>query len=106
MQRDTARLLIVAILAAAIGAAAMTASRSMMALQSDRSSAPGKARADDPTSGHPLAGNFTADNTAVKACEETPLPTRFESELACREQAIGNVAFRDGPNVAFELVDA
>jgi hypothetical protein len=44
---------------------------------------------------HPMAGNFTPDDTEIAAC----------TEQMCFEQAYGNIAFRQGPKDALALVE-
>ena len=43
---------------------------------------------------HPVAGSFVPDDTHVSGC----------SSEACFQQALGNVAYREGPKVALDLV--
>jgi hypothetical protein len=44
---------------------------------------------------HPVAGNFTPDDTKLEGC----------LDQACYEQAFGNIAFYEGPKAALELFD-
>lgn len=44
---------------------------------------------------HPVAGVFKPDATQLSEC----------TDQACFQQAFGNIAFREGPKVALELVD-
>jgi hypothetical protein len=44
---------------------------------------------------HPVIGTFEPDDTALDGCDDR----------ACREQAYGNVAFRQGPKPALALLD-
>lgn len=44
---------------------------------------------------HPVANDFRPDDTRLTAC----------SEAACFQQAFGNVAYRQGPKAALELVE-
>jgi hypothetical protein len=45
---------------------------------------------------HPVAGGFVPDATRPEECGD---------DLACLEQALGNVAFEEGPEAALELFD-
>ncbi|MCS7006336.1 MAG: hypothetical protein RMM28_02635 [Thermoleophilia bacterium] len=47
---------------------------------------------------HPVAGAFVPDETGPEDCAR--------DDLACLEQALGNVAYRQGPPAALELFDA
>lgn len=44
---------------------------------------------------HPVAGNFTPDDTQLGEC----------SDERCFQQAFGNIAYREGPKAALALVD-
>lgn len=46
---------------------------------------------------HPVAGNFRADDTVVDDCAE--------EEYSCRQQAFGNIAYRQGAKAALNLFD-
>ncbi|MGH3105222.1 MAG: hypothetical protein ACRDN6_14120 [Gaiellaceae bacterium] len=45
---------------------------------------------------HPVAGNFSPDDTRLEECSDRP----------CLEQAFGNVSFEEGPRRALTLFDA
>jgi hypothetical protein len=45
---------------------------------------------------HPVAGNFKPDDTVMADCKDT--------DFACVEQAFGNIAYKQGPKVALDLV--
>lgn len=54
---------------------------------------------------HPLAGTFRGDDTTVEDCA-SKAGRAGRTELECREQALGNIALRQGPDAAFARIDA
>lgn len=70
---------------------ALDAALALVVLRSDD----GASAAQAPLPLHPVASDFRPDGTQLTGC----------SDAACFQQAFGNVAYRQGPGVALELVE-
>jgi len=70
---------------------ALDAALALVVLRSDD----GAAAARTPLPLHPVASDFRPDDTGLTEC----------SDARCFQQALGNVAFREGPKVALRLVN-
>jgi hypothetical protein len=97
------RMLAVGCCAAALGAAVPF----LVAGVADEVQANGKGpRPDTPaaapvSSRHPLAGDFTVDETSLSTCEQVAAGGDDARRQRCREQALGNVAYARGADAGF-----